>query len=420
MAEGDFLSAADLLNFNRQVQGNSLSGMASQAIGGWSPNMTTWSPTEQGIGSFGKTFLSALLGNYARQDASDQLSKVVSVLPQLGASPNSVAVPEGVDSDAFNVLKGKAALGDMMASVLGKQAQARAKGEMLGQIEAKQQAFANNPATQEPPPKLTDSGPDFGVEDLASLEKRAFQENVASGMPAVQAAASARSTVDELRKRSKTLITSDLAKADESIAQIEDIVRKGEEGIQKAGVTGAPLASAYESVASLFPWASEAKTQVEGDKLLDLTKNMSVQINRVAGSGALSDFESKALFAAGMSPSNKKEENLAILRNYKNGLAIAKDHQAFMNYYMDKTGGNPEMAQTMWDLYKEANPIIVKDSKTGSNVVNEKRSPWQKFDFKNAYQGYITGEQPTVKPTQQDLSAYTPQQIDYMKRKGLL
>jgi hypothetical protein len=136
MAESDFLSAADLLNFNRQVQGNSLSGMASQAIGGWSPNMTTWSPTEQGLGSFGKTFLSALLGNYARQDASDQLSKVVSVLPQLGASPNSVAVPEGVDADAFNVLKGKAALGDMMASVLGKQQQAAAKGKVLGELEA--------------------------------------------------------------------------------------------------------------------------------------------------------------------------------------------------------------------------------------------------------------------------------------------
>jgi hypothetical protein len=136
MAESDFLSATDLLNFNRQVQGNSLSGMASQAIGGWSPNMTTWSPTEQGLGSFGKTFLSALLGNYARQDASDQLSKVVSVLPQLGASPNSVAVPEGVDADAFNVLKGKAALGDMMASVLGKQQKEVARNKVLGELEA--------------------------------------------------------------------------------------------------------------------------------------------------------------------------------------------------------------------------------------------------------------------------------------------
>lgn len=136
MAEGDFLSAADLLNFNKQVQGNSLSGMASQAIGGWAPDMTTWSPVSQGLGTFGKTFLSALLGNYARQDASDQLSKVVSVLPQLGASPNSVAVPEGVDADAFNVLKGKAALGDMMASVLGKQQKEVAKNKVLGELEA--------------------------------------------------------------------------------------------------------------------------------------------------------------------------------------------------------------------------------------------------------------------------------------------
>ncbi len=103
-------------------------------------------------------------------------------------------------------------------------------------------------------PDVTDMGPELGVKSLSEVEKQAYEENLNADMPPIQAATSARQTVEDLRKRSRTLITNDLAKADESIAQVEDIIRKGEEGIEKAGVTGLPGASLYEKAASFLPF----------------------------------------------------------------------------------------------------------------------------------------------------------------------
>jgi NADH:ubiquinone oxidoreductase subunit len=114
-------------------------------------------------------------------------------------------------------------------------------------------------------------------------------------------------------------------------------------------------------------------------------------INRIEGTGALSNIESQALWATAMSPENPRPRNEVILQGYKNGLEIMKEHQAFMNYFIDKTGGNPDLAQTMWNLYKKENPIVVKD-KTGSFVINKSRNPWQKFDFGTAYKNFISGE----------------------------
>lgn len=109
-ADDLFLGTNDLLNFNNSVQQNNTFGLVGKSLGAWQPDMSTWSPVTQGVTSFGKAFLSGLLGNYARQNASDQLSKVVTALPQLRTDPYSVAVPDGVDADAFNVLKGSAIL----------------------------------------------------------------------------------------------------------------------------------------------------------------------------------------------------------------------------------------------------------------------------------------------------------------------
>jgi hypothetical protein len=325
--------------------------------------------------------------------------------------------------------KGKMAPAQVLAAPTETEIVSGVDADQSGMGLALNQAGAAAPVVASPPPAapqdITDMGPELGVKSLSEVEKQAYEENLNADMPPIQAATSARQMVEDLRKRSRTLVTNDLAKADESIAQVEDIIRKGEEGIEKAGVTGLPLASTFEKAASFLPWAKEAKTQVEGDKLLDLTKNMSVQINRVAGTGALSDFESRALFAAGMSPDNTPEANKVILQGYKNGLEIAKDHQAFMNYFIDKTGGNPEQAQTMWNLYREANPAVIKDPKTGSNVVNTNRTRWQKFNYKDAYQQFITGGSPATDAAKAqaagpDLSQYTPQQIDFMRKKGML
>lgn len=106
----DALGLTDLINFNNSVVQRDPWGIAGQSLGAWQPNVSTWSPTETGVTLFAKSFLQGLFSNIAQNDAANQLSKVVSVLPQLGTDPASVGVPEGVDQSPFNVLKGASIL----------------------------------------------------------------------------------------------------------------------------------------------------------------------------------------------------------------------------------------------------------------------------------------------------------------------
>jgi hypothetical protein len=163
MGDSDYLSPTDLIGFHQTVQAQNPWGIGGQILGQWQPNVSTWNATESGAGNFGKAFLAGLMSGYARQDANAQLGKVVTALPQLASNPMGTAVPEGVDADAFSVLRGSAALkntmrqaaiGDQLAAkgifldqndprplseqvaaVLGKQKAAETKGAIQGQLE---------------------------------------------------------------------------------------------------------------------------------------------------------------------------------------------------------------------------------------------------------------------------------------------
>lgn len=288
------------------------------------------------------------------------------------------------------------------------------------------------------------AGPDFGVPSLEEVYRQTFAAHRKAGVPRVQAAAEASKAVEDARKRSRDLYGNRLADQAQTIADTEKIVMLGKEGIEKAGVTGSGLASMWEKGLAMasdilpgqpFP---EAERQSAGDKNLELTRNLGAAINRIVGSGALSNMESQALFATAMSPTNARSQNEAILRNYQNGLAIMKEHQSFMNYFIDKTGSNPEAAQSLWELYKQDNPIVVQNQ-NGDFVVNEQRQPWQTYDFRTAYQQYMAGERSVAQAPQQmprfgqqpqaqqgyseqELSAagYSPRDIQALRQKGLV
>lgn len=266
--------------------------------------------------------------------------------------------------------------------------------------------LASNPIQEsqpiaEKPASLTDLGPDLGIPGMQEMEKQLFQENINTGMPPTQAGASARTAVNDMRARAKGLYGDKLAKEADQISKLEEIIRLGEEGMAKAGTTGSKLASLYEKgVSFAAPWATpEADRQVAGDEALNQTKQLGAMANRIVGSGPLSDFETKALFGTAMGSDKLKPENEVILRKYQIGLEAAKDHNSFMNYFMDRTGGNPQMAQQYWDLYKAENPVVIKDPNTGDAIINEARTPWQQFDFQGAYKDFMTGNKRTVAPS---------------------
>ena len=104
------LTPTDLTGFAQSVQASDPYGIAGQALGAFQPDMSTWSAGTQGATAFGKAFLSSILGNYARQNTANQLSSVVQSLPSLTSNPYGTAVPEGVDSSAYNILRGTSAL----------------------------------------------------------------------------------------------------------------------------------------------------------------------------------------------------------------------------------------------------------------------------------------------------------------------
>lgn len=104
------LSAADLAGFSQRVEQNDPYGIIGKSLASWQPNYSYMNAGESALTSFGKAFASGLLSNYAQNRSADQLSSVVSVLPQLSSDPMSVTTPEGVDSSAFNLLRGSAYL----------------------------------------------------------------------------------------------------------------------------------------------------------------------------------------------------------------------------------------------------------------------------------------------------------------------
>jgi len=241
---------------------------------------------------------------------------------------------------------------------------------------------------------ITDMGPDLGIPSYDEVYKERLQEYRKAGATPSKAAEQAGRDVQDLRSRSKSLIGSKLAEQSESIGKVEDIVRKGEEGIAKAGMTGSKIASLWEKTLSLAPGVfPEAAQQAAGDSLLNQTQNLGAMINRIVGSGAMSDMESRALFETAMQPSKTKPQNEAVLKQYQNGLAIMKEHSDFMNYVMSKANAEPEIAQQLWELYKREEPILVKD-KQGGYGINGNRTPWQKFDFQGAYAKFMSGEGP--------------------------
>jgi hypothetical protein len=336
------------------------------------------------------------------------------ILPDLYGNPMSMTAPEGVDAGPFNRLRMNLMQDKIVKDAASKERQAEKDSSVIGQM------FSSNPermsqlmpdvakrlGLQTPelerrdpsadiPEEGVNLGPDLGVDSLEDVETRLFNKKLKEGYTPSKAAESAGDTIAALRRRTKELYGSKLKEEADKVAELEEVIRLGEEGISKAGETGSKAASAYEkALSSLAPWSTpEADAQAAGDALLAQVKQKGAMANRIAGTGTLSNNESQALFDTAMGPDKSKSQNQAILETYKQGLALTKEHQNFMNYFMDRTGGNPEKAQSLWELYKEAHPVIIKD-KNGQSKINNNRTPWQKFDFKDAYGKYLKGEKP--------------------------
>lgn len=131
------LGPSDFSAFQNSVVQNDPYGIMGRSLTSWQPNTATWSPETTAATAFGKAFLAGMLGNYARQNAADQINSVAAVLPQLQKDPMNLAAPEGVDSDAFAALRGTAILKNYQNQILSGQANSKGVSELMQTVLAK-------------------------------------------------------------------------------------------------------------------------------------------------------------------------------------------------------------------------------------------------------------------------------------------
>lgn len=211
------LGSNDLAGFNQSVVQSDPYGIAGRSLGAWQPDMSTWSPTEVGVTSFAKSFLSGLLGNYAQQNAANQLNSVISVLPQLREDPLHVATPEGVDAAPFSALRANQALKYYAA----KDAAAEEKnktlstlfGNVLGKYAEKDPTGALKIATSENPqealkeimsggtgydPKSDPDSPAFKMKEAIQKEEDAARGEILK-LPAIQQFNTTQTTLSRIK-----------------------------------------------------------------------------------------------------------------------------------------------------------------------------------------------------------------------------
>lgn len=105
-----FLSPQDLGQFQQSALQADPFAIAGSAIGQWQPNYNNMNAGQGAATAFGRAFMQGILSNYGQNRVADQVSKVVGVLPQMQQDPINMAVPEGINENAFNILKGNAIL----------------------------------------------------------------------------------------------------------------------------------------------------------------------------------------------------------------------------------------------------------------------------------------------------------------------
>lgn len=149
---------ADINQFEDILAKNNLWRRASAPLSAAKFDMSTWSPTEQIGVSAGQAFISALLNGLGQRSEANQMSLAAKVLPQLYRDPEAVAVPEGLDPEAFGALK--------LSTIKEKAAQDFQKEELKTKLFA--EMFSRNPAlaSQLMPTKAKDFGLDVAIPQM--------------------------------------------------------------------------------------------------------------------------------------------------------------------------------------------------------------------------------------------------------------
>jgi len=400
--DGSLLSTADLLNFNNAVTQGSTSNIIAQGLGAFNPNMSTWSPATQGIASFGRSFLQGFLQNQARADAANQLQSVVSLLPQLQSNPGGVILPEGIDANAGNILKGTAMLRKAQTdAVLGEAKKSRvndllktvlARGSLpvedafkIATSNDPQSAFEGVLSMQKEKPAVVDAsaisndmpmlsnGRPSTAQRIKELTK--YFQSDGETTPA-QAGIAARQQV-EAEMKANTKSFDEAKQAREYGQKLLDLANTAQAGMSQAGQTGSKIASLYEKgISTLVPWSTpEADSQATGDAVINSIGPKIINMER--SPGAVTEQENRIMLSTAPSTNNTPEQNAALIKKMSELGKINIDYADFLEAYRDQNSGSTVGAAKKWQEYKTAYPIFKENA--GNIQFNSDRPSWQEY-----------------------------------------
>lgn len=219
-----------------------------------------------------------------------------------------------------------------------------------------------------------------GGESLQQKFKRLQQEQLDSGVPGGSATEAATKLLEADRKALKDTVDK-VEQARQRATTLNEIAATAEAGIQGAGETGGSFGGIRNFLSRLYANVSDSETQKQTSQgILDSSKAELVRLNR--SPGAVSDYETKMYLGAGPNSSNTPELNTALVGKMKNLAAVENNYADFLDAYREEKGTTLG-ADKLWQSYKAANPIFIKD-RSGDVVINPSITPWQEFDFNKA------------------------------------
>lgn len=394
------LSPADLTGFSQQVQAADPYNMIGTALASWNPNYSTMNATESGLTSFGKAFLSSLAGNYARNRTADQVASVVNILPQLATNPYSAPTPEGVDSAAFNTLRGNAILRDTMHSLYQQDEDRKTEKDVFKTILS--EAVRNGTLSPEraleaaQTGKLPDRQPMNVESSYASpnsggrgLEGNLLDEMLreanrikAQGYSQEQAMKTAR----EMYETKRDELDRQYMRIEESAqmgGQIKDLTGQLRSALSRSGRTGAG-GSIAQSLAGIAGWsgAEGQRLKYSAGQEVESFQNEAVKMFGRAFKGPMSDRDVQIMLRAAPSLNNEPEANEAILKRWD----YAGDLQnAYSDYMRDaQNRGVPvRQAESEWSKLRANQPYLI----TGKDGLRHPNPFWQNFNSSGGTSG---------------------------------
>ena len=383
MANDSFLGASDLQGFQQSTLQNDPYAMGGSIIGQMRPNISQMSPGAGIATSFGQSFLAGLLSNYGQQRTNSQLSSVLNILPQLQSDPYGTQAPEGVNSGAFDILRGTQALKNYeRQGMLGDKRQDDLRalmGKILPDLVSSRQidigdavaAFESGDYSQLAGQRVTtDSGsiPIDGMEGGMLQEiDAATQYLIGKGTNPQQASVTARDIYSAKQAQLK-LAYQDLGDTVKETNAMRSLYEGLDDAVSRSGNTGS-LGGARNTGARLLGEigfeGQEAKAGA--GELLDSYSSDLVRAARESGSGPMSDKDVKLYLSSGPRLTTSESGNQEILGRFKKMLSLQDKYVDFM-YDQQLNGISKVKADKDWNDLRRENPYLINSD--GGKAIN--------------------------------------------------